>query len=492
MDRVPAIRIRAVNRAPAQPDGRFVLYWMTANRRLTANFSLDRALELCSEFHKPLVIFEALRCDYRWASDRLHSFVLDGMKENAAECERYGITYFCYLEPAPRSGSGLLQALAAEACAVVTDDFPCFFLPRMVKAAAGKLRVQLEAVDSNGWLPLRATEQVFARAFDFRRYLQKTLPNHFSSAPRNNPLHGAAIARHAALSGAIAKRWPPAHKDILEKGGSLLASLPIDHETPPAALQGGHAAGRRRLKDFLERKLSRYPDERNEPDMDATSGLSPYLHFGHLSTHEIFLELARIEDWRPEKLPLRSTGAREGWWNMSAPAENFLDELVTWREVGYNFSSHRPDYDRYDSLPSWARATLEEHARDERERVYTLQEFEFARTHDPLWNAAQNQIVREGRMHNYMRMLWGKKIIEWSRSPREAAEIMIELNNKYGIDGRDPNSYSGIFWVLGRYDRPWGPERPVFGKVRYMSSENTARKVSVRAFLERYGGKPLL
>jgi deoxyribodipyrimidine photo-lyase len=489
MHQVPAIRIRALNRAPIQPSGHFVLYWMIANRRLTANFSLDRALELCSELHKPLVIFEALRCDYPWASDRLHGFVLDGMAENAAACERYGITCFCYLEPARGSASGLLQSLAADACAVVTDDFPCFFLPRMVNAAAAKLHVLLEAVDSNGLLPLRATEQVFARAFDFRRYLQKTLPDHISHVPRNNPLLSAPIARHATLPAAIAKRWPPANKDVLKKGRRLLARLPIDHQTPPVAIEGGHSAGRRRLMGFLRRKLSRYTDERSEPDLDATSGLSPYLHFGHLSPHEIFLELADLEHWRPGKLPLQSTGAREGWWNMSAPAENFLDQLVTWREAGFNFSSHRADYDRYDSLPPWAQATLQEHARDERERVYTLEQFESATTHDPLWNAAQNQIVREGRMHNYMRMLWGKKILEWSRSPREAARIMIELNNKYGIDGRDPNSYSGIFWVLGRYDRPWGPERPVFGTVRYMSSQNTARKLSVRIYLEKYARK---
>jgi deoxyribodipyrimidine photo-lyase len=359
----------------------------------------------------------------------------------------------------------------------------------MVTSAAGKLQVLLEAVDSNGLLPLRAAQQAFARAFDFRRYLQKTLPDHISQVPRNNPLRNAAFARHATLPATIAKRWPPANKDLLKKGPALLARLPIDHETRPSAIQGGHTAGRRRLVDFLRRKLSRYPHERNEPDLDATSGLSPYLHFGHLSAHEIFLELADLEDWRPGKLPFQSTGAREGWWNMSAPAENFLDELVTWREAGFNFSSHRADYDRYDSLPPWAQATLEAHARDERERLYSQEEFESASTHDPLWNAAQNQILREGRMHNYMRMLWGKKILEWSRSPREAARIMIELNNKYGIDGRDPNSYSGIFWVLGRYDRPWGPERPVFGTVRYMSSENTARKLSVRTYLEKYAGK---
>jgi deoxyribodipyrimidine photo-lyase len=148
--------------------------------------------------------------------------------------------------------------------------------------------------------------------------------------------------------------------------------------------------------------------------------------------------------------------------------------------------SHQNDYDRYESLPDWARVTLEKHARDKRSHIYTLRQLENAETYDELWNAAQRQLVREGRMHNYLRMLWGKKILEWTPSPREALAVMIELNNKYAVDGRDPNSYSGIFWCLGRYDRPWGPERKIFGKIRYMSSDNTARKLRVTSYLKKY------
>jgi deoxyribodipyrimidine photo-lyase len=171
---------------------------------------------------------------------------------------------------------------------------------------------------------------------------------------------------------------------------------------------------------------------------------------------------------------------------MSASAEQYLDQLITWREVGYNFMAHREDYDRYVSLPPWAQKTLEQHSTDPRPHQYTLEEFESGSTHDPLWNAAQGQLVREGHIHNYLRMLWGKKILEWSESPQSALSILIELNNKYGLDGRNPNSYSGIFWCLGRYDRPWGPERPIFGTVRYMSSENTARKYSVKNYIQKY------
>ncbi len=174
---------------------------------------------------------------------------------------------------------------------------------------------------------------------------------------------------------------------------------------------------------------------------------------------------------------------------MSESAEAFLDQLITWRELGYNMCWQREDYDQYESLPEWAQITLAKHDRDHREYCYELEEFEAANTHNALWNAAQTQLVTEGRMHNYMRMLWGKKILHWSESPQEALKIMIHLNNKYALDGRNPNSYSGIFWCLGRYDRAWGPERPIFGKIRYMSSKNTARKFHVDGYLQRYSNE---
>jgi deoxyribodipyrimidine photo-lyase len=163
---------------------------------------------------------------------------------------------------------------------------------------------------------------------------------------------------------------------------------------------------------------------------------------------------------------------------------------VTWRELGYNFACRRPEHEAWESLPAWARRTLDAHAADPRPELYELEELEAAATADPLWNAAQRQLRREGAMHGYLRMLWGKKILEWSPSPRQALERMIHLNNKWALDGRDPNSYSGILWCLGRHDRPWAPERAVFGSVRYMSSANTARKMNVKGYLERYAASP--
>ena len=488
---VPAVRIRQCNEAPVRPEGEYVLYWMISSRRLHGNFALDRALEHCAALGKPLVVFEALRIGYQWASDRLHRFVLDGMADNAKTCQAHGVRYYAYVEPAKDAGKELLRAFAEKACIIVTDEFPCFFLPRMVGSAAKKLPVRLEAVDSNGLLPLNATDQVALRAFDFRRFLQKELPKHLGNFPRTNPLAGAKLPPAPVLLRKITSRWPAASKEILAGATSYLQGLPIDHGVVPAPLRGGHANAREHMRKFFDKRFPQYAEERNEPELDVSSGLSPFLHFGHLAVHEVFAEIARREKWEAGKVSLRANGSREGWWNMSPNAESFLDELITWREVGYNFAAHRPDYDQFESLPEWVRKTLKEHAKDEREYVYTLEEFEAGQTHDTLWNAAQMQLVREGRIHNYLRMLWGKKILQWTRSPQEAAKIMIELNNKYALDGRDPNSYSGIFWVLGRYDRPWAPVRPVFGTIRYMSSENTARKVSVKKYIRKYAAEAM-
>jgi deoxyribodipyrimidine photo-lyase len=471
---------------PARQDGDFVLYWMIAYRRTSWNFALDRSIEWAEKLGKPLVILEALRAGYKWASDRMHRFVLDGMADNARGIENTGALYYPYLEPVPGDGDGLLVAMARNACVVVTDEFPCFFLPRMVASAARQVSVLLEVVDSNGLLPLRQAEKVFPTAYAFRRFLQKELPQHLMASPSADPLRKANLASVRPVSPEITERWPKIPGQALNSGEIALTAIPIDHRIAPAELRGGTKRAQALLKSFTDEKMENYMEGRNEPSERATSELSAHLHFGHISVHQVFAKIMKREEWSPEHLALRANGSRSGWWGMSESAEAFLDQIVTWREVGFNFCALREDYDRFDSLPEWALKTLNKHARDERSHVYTLEQFERASTHDSLWNAAQTQLVREGRIHNYLRMLWGKKIIEWTRTPQAALEIMVELNNKYALDGRDPNSYSGIFWCLGRYDRPWGPERPIFGTVRYMSSENTARKFNVRGYIQKY------
>jgi deoxyribodipyrimidine photo-lyase len=483
---VPEIRIRPGNSLPVLQSKDFVLYWMTASRRTTWNFALDRAVEWAEKLLKPLVILEALRCGYPWASDRTHRFVIDGMAENACRFKGTDVLYYPYLELAPNAGKGLLAALASRACIVVTDDFPCFFLPRMVASAARQVAVLMEVVDSNGLLPLRQAEEAFPTAYAFRRFLQRELPRNLICFPKSNALLNARLPKVRHLSREITKRWPKASPRLLNSGVDGLAEITLDHGIHPVETRGGCRAAQALLRNFLRNRLPTYAKVRNEPAQPATSELSPYLHFGHISVHQIFSEITSQERWSSDHLAVRETGSRNGWWGTSQATEAFLDQVITWRELGFNCCQMRKDYDQFESLPEWALKTLREHARDERSYVYSFEKLERAETHDALWNAAQTQLLREGRIHNYLRMLWGKKIIEWTRTPQKALETMVELNNKYALDGRDPNSYSGIFWCLGRYDRPWGPERPVFGKVRYMSSENTARKFNVRDYIRKY------
>lgn len=475
---MPSSRVQVCNQAPVNSRGDYVLYWMIASRRVKWNFSLDRAVAWAQELNKPLVVLEALRCDYPWASDRLHRFVLDGMAENARRLARTPALYHSYLEPSVAAGKGLLEALGRRASVVVTDDFPCFFLPRMVASAGQRLPVRMEKIDSNGLLPMHLADRPFKTAHSFRRFLQLELPQHLAHCPRARPFSGARLPRLDSLPAGITRRWPPAPRALLAVDPAALAELPIDHTVGVVRTRGGAAEAETTLKRFLRERLRRYLEDRLRLDDEATSGLSPYLHFGHLSAHQAFHELMEQEEWSPDKLGPRASGSRSGWWGVSAEAEAFLDQLITWRELGFNFCAQREDYDRYESLPEWAQQTLAEHEGDHRPHLYTLRQLERAETHDEVWNTAQRQLLQEGRVHNYLRMLWGKKILEWTRTPRRALKIMIELNNRYALDGRDPNSYSGIFWCLGRYDRPWGPERPVFGKIRYMSSKSTARKVA--------------
>jgi len=486
---VPEVRVRAVNGAPPNPRGRHVLYWMTTARRVAFNFALDRAAEWCREFGRPLLVLEALRVGYPWASDRLHSFVLPGMAENARALADAGVASLAYVEPDPGAGRGLLEALARDACVVVTDDFPAFFLPRMLSAAGGRLGVRLEAVDSNGLLPIRATHAVFPTAYAFRRFLQRELASHIERGPLPDPLELPGLGG-ARVRDEVLRLYPQATDGLLRADPSALAALPIDHGVPPAeGCRGGSAAGRAVLRSFVAERLGRYL-ERSHPDADASSGLSPWLHFGQVSVHEVFRAVVRRERWTPARLGDERRGAKEGFWGMSPEAGAFLDELVTWRELGFNMLARRPEAaSSFDSLPAWARQTLEAHASDRREAAYRPEELEEARTHDEIWNAAQNQLRREGRIHSYLRMLWGKRVLAWSTTPRDALARLLALNDRWALDGRDPNSASGIFWCLGRYDRPWGPERPIYGTVRYMSSDATRRKLRMSGWLSRFGAE---
>jgi len=492
---VPAERVSALNEAPVNPNGGYVLYWMTAQRRVRANFSLQRALTWGQELGRPVLIFEPLRVAYPWASERFHAFVIDGMRDNAERCEALGVTYYPYVEREAGEGRGLLKALASEACVVVADEYPCYFLPKMLRSAARQLEVRLEQVDSCGILPLRASPSTFTTAASFRRHLQKTILPHLLAErfPHTDPLQLAVDhaseafdPRGAVIPDEVREGWPSLDDRPVE-----LSTLPIDHEVKACETGGSTQAGKV-LARFLSRGLQRYHVGRNDVDHSAASGLSPYLHFGQISAHEVVEAALRSCDWDPSRVAVKPSGSRAGWWGASPAVESFLDEQITWREVGFVFAFHNPErYDQYESLPDWAQTTLQAHSGDERPYLYSLEELESGQTHDELWNAAQRQLCLEGKIHNYVRMLWGKKILEWSPSPQEALARLIHLNNKYALDGRDPNSYSGIFWCLGRFDRAWGPERPIFGKIRFMSSDSTKRKLKTKNYVARYQARLL-
>ena len=486
---VAETRIRRLNDGDIDPGGELVVYWMVATRRATYNFGLQRARDLAVQLGRPLMVLEALRYEYPFACDRFHAFILDGMADNRRAFAEAPVRYYPFVGTPDHPGKGLIERLAEEACAVVTDDFPAFFIPHMLEAAAGRVDVRLEAVDSNGVMPMRGTDRLFKRAWDYRRHIHNQFAETRPQWPQVDPLDGVELPTLDSLPDQVSSRWPEATDRWLDSDSRSLDDLPLDHSIAPnPALPGGADAACERLGWFLRENLDDYHRRRNDVCNPAESGLSPYFHFGHISSHRVFDALSEHEDWDRSGIDDECIGKREGFWGMSPGAEEFVDQFVSWREVGINRCALDPEgYDDYETLPGWAKTTLEEHRDDPRPQVYTIEQFEEADTHDPLWNAAQNQLVQTGTMHNYMRMLWGKKILHWTPTPQRALQIMIELNDTYAVDGRDPNSYNGIFWVLGRYDRAWGPEREVFGKVRYMTSDGARRKYDVDEYLRRFG-----
>jgi deoxyribodipyrimidine photo-lyase len=368
---------------------------------------------------------------------------------------------------------------------MVTDDVPGD-PARAVEALGPALDVRLEAVDAATVLPFRLSGREFPTAFLLRRQLQRHLPPWLARRPSADPLGRARLHPAPRLPGSFTRQWPAAPASDLAAPARLLATLPIDHAVAPAS-SGGSAAAERRLAAFLSGPIDRYATDRDEPDLDGTSALSPWLHHGHLAAEEVVAALLDREAWTPGRLAGKARGARAGWWGLSPSTEAFLDQVITWRELGFGWAAFRADYRALSSLPAWAQATLARHATDPRPHRYTRRRLEQADTHDPLWNAAQRQLVEAGTIHNRLRMLWGKKILEWSRDAAEALDTLLALNDRWALDGRDPNSASGLLWCLGRHDRAWGPERPIFGTVRYMSSENAARRHQLDSYLSRFG-----
>jgi deoxyribodipyrimidine photo-lyase len=491
MVQVPISRITTLN--DSQPDikkSEYVVYWMIAFKRVEYNFALERAIEWANKLSQPLVIFEPLILDYPMSSIRFHKFTLDGMKEVSESIAKSKAFYYPFVETKPKESEYLLGELAKKASVVVTDDYPTYFVPQMIAKASGDINTRYELVDSNGLVPIRLAEKEYVRAHDFRRYLHKNLEDFLIEVPIAEPLNQLNKEFNSNSIENVFNTWKPfdfENTDI----DSFLDELEIDKSVEVSHIEGGRSKAIKRLNSFIDNGFSDYAQYRSDPSRDASSRLSPYFHFGHISTHEVFEAISKHDGWSLEKINSKMVGRREGWWGGSANFESFMDELITWRELGYHTCVRRANYNQYSSLPDWALKTLAEHSSDKREYLYNLDELTYSQTHDKIWNAAQNQLRVEGSIQNYLRMLWGKKILEWTPNPQLALSYMINLNDRFSLDGRDPNSYSGVFWILGRYDRAWGPERDIYGKIRYMTSDSTARKFKLDSYMQKWGNENL-
>ena len=434
------------------PEGAVVLYWMQRAQRGADNAALDAAIAAGNALGKPVVACFALAPSFPGANLRHYRFMVDGLAEVEADLRRRGVALVVRIG---EDDAVLGFAAEAGAALVVGDENPLREPERWRRRLAERLRVPFWTVDADVVVPGRLLEKEQYAARTIRPRIQRQLPWFLARAPEPR-------AR-------VTWRRPPEVRG-LEPGPALIDRLDLDRRAAPVmTFEPGPRAARRRLREFARGRLSGYASGRNHPEADHTSRLSPYLHFGHLGPREV----------------------AEAVSGSAAPAgdrEAFLEQLIVRRELAVNFVRYNPRYDTLDGCERWAVETLRRHADDPREWLYDEQRLEEAGTHDPLWNAAQRQMVETGWMHGYVRMYWAKKILEWTRSPEDAVATAITLNDRYELDGRDPNGYAGIAWAIGgKHDRPWAPRRPVFGTIRYMSYASTSKKFDSRAYIARWG-----
>lgn len=491
MNNINSNRVFKRNQAEPNSDGDFVLYWMQTNHRFQYNYALEYAVAWANKLDKPMVIYEELTCDYRWASDRIHAFYMEGMKEHLDLSKEKGFNYVPFVEENPGKSKKAVNALINDACCLISDEFPVFFIKDRNEQLGNELDIPFVTVDSNGIIPLGLTDKDPYSAYFFRKIMQQNFVECFTNPPSQNPMDDLENGEEVSFSDVFKEQYKPAD-EALKNIEQFISGLDIRHDISVLDMQGTRRAALSKLGQFINYGLLDYEEERNDPDAGKTSGLSPWLHFGKISEYEIVKAVLEHQPkgWDLDDITFNK-GSTGGFFNGDPNIDGFLDEVITWREVGFHFAHHRPDYAEFESLPDWALTTLKEHASDEREWIYTFEELEQSQTHDEIWNAAQTQLREEGIIHNYLRMLWGKKVMEWTPSPQTALDYLIELNNLYAIDGRDPNSYSGIFWCFGRFDRAW-QERAIFGKTRYMTSESTRRKVKLKQYLAKYGNQQSL
>jgi deoxyribodipyrimidine photo-lyase len=454
-----ADQARVVVRRGGTPraEGRCVVYWMQRAMRTVDNLALDVAIEAGNLLGLPVVIYFQVIPNYPNANLRHYYFLQQGLRDVAEDAAARGVGFV--VRKSPDKLEAFLEEV--EAAMVIGDENPCHEPERWRVALARKLRLPFWTVDADVVVPSRVFGRSYVLLHHFRPHLKAELPKYLVAAPTVTPLY-AFKPRKAISTVSLSE-------DITEGFTKLDRSIgPVDSFT------GGTHAAIKRLIEFVNLELKDYDEKRNHPETRGTSRLSPYLHFGNIGP----LTIARAV-----KKAVAEGKASE------AAGDRYLEQLIGWRDLAVLFVRHEPNYDNWECAAPWARKTLLEHAGDPRPHRYSLKQLERAETADELWNAAQREMVDTGWMHNYMRMYWGKKILEWAPDPATAFDWAVQLNDRYQLDGRDPNGYAGIAWaIVGRHDRPWF-NRPVFGLVRPMTGKSIAKKFDARAYIGQHGGE---
>ena len=435
-------RITKIN-SSKPPKGEYVLYWMQASVRSGYNSALEYAIIIANTLKLPLKVCFVLTADYPDAQSRHYRFLYEGLGDVSKSLYERGINFTVELG-LPEKVIGKLGSKAA----FVASDCGYTKIQRAWRQAVyNNIGCPAAEIEDNVVVPVEV-------ASDKEEYAARTIrPKINSKLPEFlKPIK--TIAYNKSLNKKLVKAKLPPEKDI--------SALSSDNGQPITAFKGGETAAAQKLQEFLGNKLPHY-DDRNDPNTDATSQLSPYLHFGMISPIEIAIKAKDVQG-----------------------SEDFLEQLIVRRELAMNFVYYNSGYDKYEqAIPNWAKTALKNASTDKREYLYTTKQLENAQTHDPAWNAAQIQMVNTGYMAGYMRMYWGKKVIEWSKTPEQAFETLIYLNNKYELDGRDPNGYCGVAWCFGKHDRPW-TKRPIFGTIRYMNYAGLKRKFDIDKYCRRW------
>ena len=443
-------RIQALNGKKIL-DKPYVIYWMQSSQRVEYNHALEYAIEMANELNKPLLVYFGITDSFPEANWRHYRFMLEGLKEVRYDLHKRNIDMLIQ-KVSPEKGA---IELSSRAALMVVDRGYLRVERHWRKLVAENANCPIVQVETNVIVPIEtASQKEEYSAATLRRKLNRLLDD-FVIPLDEQKVKIPSTDMHLEL-----QEFDMDDLDMaIERLNIDMSVKPVDKFT------GGTKQAKIHLEDFIENKLARYNELKNEPGLDYSSNLSPYLHFGQISPLYIYRRLMEVD---------------------LKDKEDFLEELVVRRELSMNFVFYNDRYDTIHSLHEWAKKTLSDHEDDKRDYIYSLETLERAETHDPYWNAAQKEMVLTGKMHGYMRMYWGKKIIEWSESPEKAYNMAIYLNNKYNIDGRDPNGFTGVAWCFGKHDRGW-KERDVFGKIRYMNDKGLERKFDMESYLEKIG-----